>query len=138
MRGVLDAALVVAHLELRMMVFPMRHPGERVAERLDPRGRQAGEGGSLHQLLPDHGFRQRARLGVASGRPSSGAPGELPPAECQAEVWVLREADAQRAEAILLGIGGRAGGPHWKCLSCGETSEPQFTQCWRCGNYRET
>jgi len=67
----------------------------------------------------------------------SSAMGELPPAECQAEVWVLREADAQRAEAILTGIGGRSSGPHWKCLSCGESSEPQFTQCWRCGAYRE-
>jgi hypothetical protein len=67
----------------------------------------------------------------------SSAMGELPPAECQAEVWVLREADAQRAEAILMGLGGRASGPHWKCLSCGESSEPQFTQCWRCGSYRE-
>ena len=28
-------------------------------------------------------------------------------------------------------------GPDWHCSQCGELSGPQFTQCWRCGNYRE-
>lgn len=63
----------------------------------------------------------------------SSAMGELPPAECQAEVWVLNDADAQRAEAILLA--SPASGPDWTC-SCGEVLGAQFTQCWRCGAYR--
>lgn len=64
----------------------------------------------------------------------SSAAGELPPAECQIELWVLRDADAARAEALL-----RAGPPApqrqsvWRCERCGEVSEPQFTQCWSCG-----
>ena len=59
----------------------------------------------------------------------SSAMGELPPAECQAELWV-QEKDADAATAILQ---RQASGPDWACAACGETSAPQFTQCWRCG-----
>jgi len=59
------------------------------------------------------------------------AMGELPPAECQAEVWVLDEADAARAERLLR-EGRPAAGAAWVCPACGEQLEPQFTQCWRC------
>jgi hypothetical protein len=63
------------------------------------------------------------------------AMGELPPAECQAEVWVLDEAEAQQAERLLR-EGAQAPGPPWSCAGCGERIEPQFTQCWRCGATR--
>jgi hypothetical protein len=63
----------------------------------------------------------------------SSAMGELPPAECQAEVWVLNDDDAARAERVLLS--GPPSGPDWRC-SCGEVLGVQFTQCWRCGAYR--
>jgi hypothetical protein len=63
----------------------------------------------------------------------SSAMGELPPAECQAEVWVLNDSDQKRAEEILLPK--PAAGPDWTC-ACGETLGPQFTQCWRCGKFR--
>jgi hypothetical protein len=62
----------------------------------------------------------------------SSAMGELPPAECQAELWVLDERDAARAAAILQ---RQISGPDWTC-ACGEKLGPQFTQCWRCGAYR--
>ena len=62
----------------------------------------------------------------------SSAMGELPPAECQAELWVVNDADATRAAAIL---DRKIPGEDWTC-SCGETLGPQFTQCWRCGAYR--
>lgn len=60
------------------------------------------------------------------------AMGELPPAECQVEVWVLYAADAERAERLLR-EGVQARGAPWACSGCGERLEPQFTQCWRCG-----
>lgn len=60
--------------------------------------------------------------------------GDLPPAECQAELWVVNEADAARAQAILQRTA--VSGPPWSCISCGENLELQFTQCWRCGSYR--
>ena len=59
--------------------------------------------------------------------------GELPPAECQAELWVMNDADVARAQDIL--SESKAAGPRWTC-GCGETLEPQFTQCWRCGACR--
>ena len=63
------------------------------------------------------------------------AMGELPPAECQAEVWVLDAGDARRAERLLR-EGTPVSGPPWACADCGEPMEPQFTQCWRCGATR--
>jgi hypothetical protein len=65
----------------------------------------------------------------------SSAMGELPPAECQAELWVLRASEAERAARLLKYELWTEGVP-WRCAACGEFSEPQFTQCWRCGGYR--
>ena len=64
----------------------------------------------------------------------SSAMGELPPNECQAELWVLNDADTSRAEEIL--SSKEAPGPDWTCPGCGERSGPQFTHCWRCGSAR--
>jgi hypothetical protein len=81
-------------------------------------------------LLEAEGIRAVVRNEILSS-----AMGELPPAECQVEVWVLREADAARALEILRNPRGRGEAP-WRCTSCGESSEGQFTQCWRCGAFR--
>jgi hypothetical protein len=64
----------------------------------------------------------------------SSAMGDLPPAECQAEVWVLREEDYEPAVKAIMAR--PASGPPWACAACGESCEAQFTQCWRCGAYR--
>jgi hypothetical protein len=84
-------------------------------------------------LLEVEGIRARVRNEVIS----SGI-GQLPPIECQIELWVVNDADAERAERILH---SDVAGPHerghpWRCPDCGEVSEAQFTQCWRCGAYR--
>jgi hypothetical protein len=64
----------------------------------------------------------------------SSAMGELPPAECQAEVWVLNDEDMARAFGVLRRP--PPSGPDWKCARCGEASGPQFTQCWNCSALR--
>jgi hypothetical protein len=64
----------------------------------------------------------------------SSAMGELPPAECQAEVWVLHDTDAARATEILRRPA--VSGPDWICASCGEPSGAQFAQCWKCSAFR--
>ena len=66
------------------------------------------------------------------------AVGQLPFADCQPELWLVDGADAERARTVLSeGILARAEkGTLWQC-GCGEIQEAQFTQCWRCGKYRE-
>jgi len=63
----------------------------------------------------------------------SSAMGDLPPAECQAELWILREADQATAEQLL--FRPQPTGPDWQC-NCGEHLGAQFSQCWNCGSYR--
>ena len=65
----------------------------------------------------------------------SSAMGDLPPAECQAELWLLDPRDAARAEQLLFHPAPE--GEDWVCR-CGERSGAQFTQCWKCGAYRES
>ena len=55
----------------------------------------------------------------------SSAMGDLPPAECQPELWVLNDADAPRAEEVL--FHSEPPGEAWTC-QCGETLGGQFSQ----------
>ena len=91
---------------------------------------------SSHDLLAVHHAKNVLEAAgiraVVKNEILSSAMGELPPAECLGEVWV-RRADAERAERALR---FSAEGTAWKCPSCGENLEPQFTQCWRCGEAR--
>jgi hypothetical protein len=93
--------------------------------------------GSFNQQLVHHAKNLLEAAGISvfvRNQHLSSAMGELPPAECQAEVWVLEDADAAKAEEVLR---WRAPpGPDWTC-TCGETLGAQFTQCWRCGIYRD-
>jgi hypothetical protein len=96
---------------------------------------------SSHNLAAVHHARNLLEIegirAVVKNEFLSSAMGDLPPAECQAEVWVLLEADAERAAAFLKQVFSKTPGTPWKCPACGESSEGQFTQCWRCGAYRE-
>jgi hypothetical protein len=72
----------------------------------------------------------------------SSAMGELPPVECQAELWVVDPANATGAEQILRDgrlppAPGAPAATRWHCPGCGEPAEAQFTQCWRCGATRD-
>ena len=58
-------------------------------------------------------------------------------------VWVVDDDDYEQARALALEFDRRqqAGGEQellkpWVCLSCGETIEGQFDQCWQCGAER--
>jgi hypothetical protein len=82
-------------------------------------------------LLEAEGIRSVVRNEMLSS-----AMGELPPAECQVEVWVLREGDSERADLVLKGSFSSKHEPPWSCPSCQERCDGQFTQCWRCGAYR--
>jgi hypothetical protein len=64
--------------------------------------------------------------------------GELPPIECWPEIWVMDDADYERALAVL----ERALAPlrsvklPWQCGRCGERIEGHFLECWNCGSDR--
>lgn len=75
-------------------------------------------------LLEAAGIRAEVRNEVLAS-----AMGELPPAECQAEVWVA-DIDADRATEALRQ--DPPSGPDWRCPRCGEVSGAQFTDCWNC------
>jgi len=97
---------------------------------------------SSHDLISVHHARNLLEAaGIAAvvrNELLSSAMGELPPAECQAELWVLDAGEADRAERILREgrLPDTAEGHSWRCLRCGETLEAQFTQCWHCGATR--
>jgi hypothetical protein len=65
----------------------------------------------------------------------SSAMGELPPAECQMELWILADADQSCAEQVLKIPDPPPARGSWHCR-CGEAQEPQFTHCWSCGAVR--
>ena len=92
--------------------------------------------GSYNQQLVHHAKNLLEAAGIrvlVRNQYLSSAMGELPPAECQAEVWILQDSDLARAEAVLRATA--PAGPDWTC-ACGETLGAQFTQCWRCGAVR--
>lgn len=66
------------------------------------------------------------------------AAGEVSSAVAPPELWVTPE-DFTAAERILRAteeaFAAREGSP-WRCPRCGETLEPQFEVCWRCGTER--
>jgi hypothetical protein len=65
----------------------------------------------------------------------SGGLGEIPFLDCLPELWVIRDQDFSRAEALLkitltLDIEGK----NWQCISCGESNESHFSACWKCSS----
>ena len=66
------------------------------------------------------------------------ARGDIPATECWSELWVLDDAQADRALALISSTREPSDptGPSWKCRKCGEANEPQFDACWQCGSAR--
>ena len=63
--------------------------------------------------------------------------GEIPFFSAMPELWILRNEDEHRALAIIEQYESgeaREALPKepWKCPTCGEMIEGQFTECWRC------
>ena len=69
---------------------------------------------------------------------TSGA-GELPFIEVIPQLWVLNEADADRAKALIRELynpESREPPQEWICPGCGTPQEPAFTHCWKCSAAR--
>lgn len=76
---------------------------------------------------------------VVRNRFLAGAAGQLPPAECWTELWLVDEArlpDAQRIIQMSLDRDHAVSGDTWECQRCGERLDPQFEACWKCSTSR--
>lgn len=62
-----------------------------------------------------------------------GGRGDLPVSDDTAPtLWVSTE-DFARARALVEDYQRPEEHPEWRCMSCGESNEGQFQQCWHCG-----
>ena len=86
--------------------------------------------GHVRQVLENHAIPCIVRNDFLIG----GA-GELPVNETWPEIWVADDRDFDRARALVDAIMEAADAPmvSWRCASCGEQMDGQFTDCWRCG-----
>lgn len=93
---------------------------------------QARDGAEAHFIK---GLLEQAGIpAVVMGEMLHMGVGQVPFTEAYPTVCV-REEDATAAEAVLAGSGDRvteARGEPWTCPVCGESIEPQFTECWAC------
>jgi hypothetical protein len=76
---------------------------------------------------------------IIRGEYLSGGVGELPADLCK--VWVVNDGDFARADVLLRRfLQGEAARDYaheaWRCATCDENIEGQFTACWNCGNAR--
>ena len=62
--------------------------------------------------------------------------GEVPFDQTWPEVWILDNAQAAEAEALLQELRRPRYAPGWACPHCQESIEGQFTACWKCGTQR--
>lgn len=76
---------------------------------------------------------------TVQGGELGGLLGLVPSTETYASVWVADE-ELERAEGLveefLSSQEAEAGATLWRCPSCGEQLEPQFSDCWNCGASR--
>ena len=93
--------------------------------------RHAIEAHLIHDFLLSHGISAEVR-----GEFLTSGWGELPVDVCS--VWVTDDAQFEAANDLLVAFlsgnfARKFGGESWRCPSCGERLEGQFTQCWNCG-----
>ncbi len=89
-----------------------------------------GEIAQLREMLESAGI-----AGLVRNELSSGLLPEIPLSESTPELWI--QDDQRLAEALEIKHAWKTAAPiegnDWVCSTCGETSEPQFTPCWKCG-----
>ena len=67
---------------------------------------------------------------------ASGAAGDLVPNETWPELWVLDEAEFEKAQAVVQVLSDKENGEDWVCASCGEANAATFEICWNCQTER--
>eukprot|EP00919_Chromeraceae_sp_WS-2016_P079845 GHVR01188893.1.p1 GENE.GHVR01188893.1~~GHVR01188893.1.p1 ORF type:complete len:109 (-),score=13.45 GHVR01188893.1:35-361(-) len=63
-----------------------------------------------------------------------GGVGDIPALETWPEIWVLDERDENAAKALIEALARpvSADAKPWRCPTCGEHIDAQFTECWAC------
>lgn len=86
---------------------------------------------SLKELLSTDGI-----LCTIRNQHGSSLAGEVPFVEVFPELWVVNDADFDRAKEFLekQGSGDEVEPPMWVCAGCGEQHVGLFTACWKCGH----
>jgi hypothetical protein len=75
---------------------------------------------------------------LIKNRELGGGLGDLPVFDCAPEIWVLDDADAERAATLIRdSVRPAVAAAPWHCARCGEHNEPQFAACWNCGRAAE-
>ncbi len=80
-----------------------------------------------------------ARAGIAHhifNENLQGGVGELPFTHIWPDIWVVDDADAEQAGALIREYehsASQGGGEPRCCPACGEENPPTFEICWRCG-----
>jgi len=67
---------------------------------------------------------------------ASGAIGELASIDAWPEVWVINEADFERAASLIEESHTATQEADWKCVQCANLSPATFDSCWHCGGER--
>lgn len=62
--------------------------------------------------------------------------GEIPPIETWPQLCVEDEDYSEAKRLVDEALSAKETDPSWKCDSCGEVIEGQFTECWNCGKSR--
>lgn len=65
-----------------------------------------------------------------------GGVGDLAPLDTWLELWVLDDAEHDKAVAIIASTLNESSGLEWVCGQCHEKNDPSFEVCWQCQNSR--
>jgi rubrerythrin len=88
--------------------------------------------GQMRSVLESHGIRT-----FLKNEFSTGALGELPFVEAVPQLYVIEDGDAERARSLIEKVSREAvSAGEWTCPRCGEVSDGNFDQCWKCGESR--
>ncbi len=61
-----------------------------------------------------------------------GGMGELSPFDAWLEVWVVNDADLNKAKELADSEISHPDAAQWICNSCQESNDPSFEYCWNC------
>jgi len=63
---------------------------------------------------------------------AGGGAGDLAPLDTWVELWVVNDADYDRAMMMINNFQSSGGKADWLCPSCGEDNSGSFEFCWNC------